>query len=60
MKTAILFGATGHVGSYLLRLLLNDPNYAKVLIVVRRPFGFQHPKLTVLTAATPAGYPQPA
>jgi uncharacterized protein YbjT (DUF2867 family) len=48
MKKAILFGATGHVGSYLLQLLLDDPIYNQIIIVVRAPVGISHPRLTVL------------
>jgi thioester reductase-like protein len=29
MKKALLFGATGFIGSYLLTDLLNDPNYTQ-------------------------------
>lgn len=48
MKKAILFGASGFVGSYLLKDLLNHPDYQQVTIVVRKHPGFCHPKLKVL------------
>ncbi|MCF2505671.1 NAD(P)H-binding protein [Dyadobacter sp. CY107] len=47
-KTAILFGASGFVGSYLLEGLLNDPDYAQVTIVVRKNLNISHPKLKML------------
>jgi len=45
MKKAILFGASGFVGSYLLDELLNDADYEKVMIVVRKNLNISHPKL---------------
>lgn len=44
-KTAIIIGATGLVGSKLLKLLLNDNNFNKINIFVRRETGISHPKL---------------
>lgn len=49
MKKAIIYGASGLVGSYILQLLLDDDNYEQVIIVVRRDLGIQHPKLKSLT-----------
>ena len=43
--TANVIGATGLVGKQLLQLLLNDVNFKKVRIFVRRDSGVQHPKL---------------
>jgi uncharacterized protein YbjT (DUF2867 family) len=48
MKSALLFGASGLVGSSLLTQLLDNPAYDKVIIVVRKPLPVQHPKLTTL------------
>ena len=48
MKSAILFGASGLVGSSLLNQLLDNPAYNKVIIVVRKPLPVQHPKLTMV------------
>ena len=45
MKTAILLGATGLTGGYLLKILLNDPNYSKVKVFSRSSVGFEHEKL---------------
>jgi len=61
MKTALLFGATGFIGSYLLQDLLNSPDYSRVIAVVRKPLALNHPKLTVLIgdlASLPALKPQ--
>lgn len=47
-KTALVFGATGMIGTQLLRDLLASPDYARVIAVVRRPLSLSDPKLTVL------------
>lgn len=46
METAVIAGATGLVGSHLLDQLLGDDRFGKVLILVRRPTGIVHHKLT--------------
>jgi len=48
MKTAILFGATGFIGSHLLQELLNNETYEKITIVVRKEINIKHPKLNTL------------
>lgn len=48
MKTAIVFGASGFIGSLLLEELLAGENYQKVVIVVRKDLGIHHPKLVTL------------
>ncbi|WP_291284871.1 NAD(P)H-binding protein [Flavobacterium sp.] len=48
MKKAILYGASGLVGSYILENLLNNNNYEQVIIVVRKDLNIQHPKLKML------------
>ena len=48
MKKAVIFGASGFIGSFLLSQLLNDPDYEQVTIVVRKPLDIQHPKLKTL------------
>ncbi len=44
-KTALLLGATGLVGSHLLRRLLDAPYYSEVVALVRRPLQVGHPRL---------------
>ena len=45
MKTALLAGASGLVGSQLLPLLLNSARYSKVIVVGRKAVPVLHPKL---------------
>ncbi len=45
MKTAILAGASGLIGSQLLDLLLHDPHYDRVITVSRKELKVNHPKL---------------
>ena len=44
-KTAILVGATGLVGSHVLKLLLEDDRYSTVKVFHRRSTGIEHEKL---------------
>ncbi len=46
MKTALLFGATGFIGSYLLDQLLNSSDYDHVTAITRKPIPTKHSKLT--------------
>jgi len=46
MKTAIIIGATGLVGSDLTRQLLAHPDYSKVIVFVRHATGLTDAKLT--------------
>ncbi|MBF4483956.1 oxidoreductase [Flavobacterium sp. CSZ] len=48
MKKAIVYGASGLVGSYILETLLNNANYKQVIIVVRKELNIQHPKLKTI------------
>ncbi len=48
MKSAILFGASGLVGSSLLAQLLDHPGYDKIIIVVRKPLPIKHAKLMMI------------
>ncbi|AWG22424.1 epimerase [Flavobacterium faecale] len=48
MKKAILFGASGFIGSHLLQDLLNDAEYEQITIVVRKSENINHPKLKTL------------
>ena len=47
-KKAVLFGASGFIGSFLLEGLLNDPDYDQVTIVVRKDLKVSNPKLKTL------------
>jgi len=47
MKRAMLIGATGLVGSHLLRRLLENPNFLEVAVFSRNDPQITHPKLTV-------------
>ena len=48
MKKALLFGATGFIGSQLLPMLLASADYDRVTIVVRHDPGLAHAKLVTL------------
>lgn len=43
---ALLIGATGSTGKFLLDELIQDDDYTSISIFVRRPTGRSHPKLT--------------
>jgi uncharacterized protein YbjT (DUF2867 family) len=45
MRTALVLGATGLIGGHLVRLLAAQPEYGRVVALVRRPTGLRHPKL---------------
>lgn len=42
---ATIIGATGLIGGHLLELLLNDPSFTTVRILIRRPLDINHNKL---------------
>ncbi len=44
-KNALIAGATGLVGNELMQQLLADPAYDKIIVLVRKPMSFQHPRL---------------
>ncbi len=44
-KVALLAGASGLTGNYLLDALLEAPDFARVYAVTRRPLGREHPRL---------------
>jgi len=46
-KTAILLGATGLVGDTLLKLLLKDERYSKVVVFSRKALDLKHQKLEI-------------
>lgn len=45
MKTALVIGATGLVGTQLVQQLLADDRFSKVIVFGRRPLGIANPKL---------------
>jgi uncharacterized protein YbjT (DUF2867 family) len=45
LKTALIIGSTGLIGSQLLQILLKSEHYSKVVTFVKRETGIQHPKL---------------
>ena len=47
-KTATLIGATGLIGSQLLQQLIDDTDFRKIKVLVRRPFKFVHPKIELI------------
>lgn len=49
MKRAVLFGASGLVGSALLQLLLQDDSYTEIVSFGRRAPDVEHPRLTSRT-----------
>ena len=46
-QTAVVLGATGLTGNFLVEMLLNDPEFSKVRVLVRRPITLVHPKLEI-------------
>ncbi|MDP4116946.1 MAG: NAD(P)H-binding protein [Bacteroidota bacterium] len=46
MKTAIVIGATGLIGKWLVRYLLEDPRYSNVKVFSRRSLNINNTKLT--------------
>jgi uncharacterized protein YbjT (DUF2867 family) len=47
-KTAALIGATGLIGSHLLKCLQDDDDFKTIRLLVRRPVPYNHPKIKVL------------
>ena len=47
MRSAIVVGGTGLVGSSLVKLLCESEEYVSVTVIARRKLEFEHPKLTV-------------
>ena len=46
MRTALILGASGLIGSHCLDLLLRDEAYDQVIVLVRKRLPKNHPKLT--------------
>jgi uncharacterized protein YbjT (DUF2867 family) len=49
-KTALVAGSTGLIGQCLLRRLIHDQRYSRIVALTRRPLLISHPKLQVVTA----------
>lgn len=47
-KTAALIGATGLIGSHLLKCLLDDDDFKTIRLLVRRPLEIRDPKVIVI------------
>lgn len=47
MRSAIVVGATGLVGSALVKLLCESDEYVSVTVIARKKIDYQHPKLSV-------------
>jgi uncharacterized protein YbjT (DUF2867 family) len=45
MKTAIVIGATGMVGHQLMKLLIKDDRFSKVVVFTRRSVGINHSRI---------------
>lgn len=50
MKTALIFGATGHIGEHLLQKVLNSKFYKRMIVVVRSKVSLNNPKLEIIQA----------
>ncbi|MFC5470460.1 NAD(P)H-binding protein [Cohnella suwonensis] len=50
-KTALVAGATGLIGKQLVRQLLDDPNYGRVIALSRKAIPADHPKLEVVAVS---------
>ena len=48
MKTALLFGSSGLVGSHLLNQLIKDTNYSKIKLFVRSVLKISDPKVEII------------
>ena len=48
MKTALLFGSSGLVGSHVLSQLISDNNYSKIKLFVRSSIDISDPKIEII------------
>ena len=48
MKTALLFGASGFVGSHVLSQLISNNNYSKIKLFVRSSIDISDPKIEII------------
>ena len=46
MKNVLIMGATGMIGRECLKYCLENPDIVKITVIVRKPIGFKHSKLT--------------
>ncbi len=46
-QVAVVLGATGMIGNLVTKQLINDSLFSKVVVLVRKPLDFTHPKLDV-------------
>ena len=46
-KEVTIFGATGLIGNFILKNLINDNDYHKINLVTRRPFSYSHKKVII-------------
>ena len=44
-QTAVVIGATGLIGGYVVEELLNDERFNKVKVLVKKPYLITHPRL---------------
>jgi uncharacterized protein YbjT (DUF2867 family) len=50
LRVAVVAGATGLVGSELVRRLLAETGYRRVFAIARRPLALSHPRLVLIDA----------
>ena len=48
MKTALLFGASGLVGSHVLSQLISNNNYSKIKLFIRSSIDISDPKIEII------------
>jgi nucleoside-diphosphate-sugar epimerase len=48
VKTALLFGASGLVGSHVLNQLISNNNYSKIKLFVRSSINMSDPKIEII------------
>ena len=45
IKTVVVAGASGLIGSALMELLIKDVSVSRLIVLTRRPLNFEHPKV---------------
>ncbi len=58
LQTAVVIGATGLIGGYVVQELLKDETFERVVLLVRKEYPIKHPKLTarIVDFNNPADY----